>query len=228
MKVKIPYLILTGLFSATVASQGATVMTTLNQTDVEALVGSSSGNFNQAFSDSGITVTLNFAFTATNGNFNRSSARLGIDGSVDEGNAGETSFDGAEALGLTVSFVSSSVPLATLDFGVSNIAIYRSDLSPGTVSYEWVSSLGTAQVIATTLDAAATPDVGDATSNWDLLSGNYTATFREIESTGVETAPRFGTDGIEVTLNFTEPVPEPSSTALIGLGGLALLLRRRK
>ena len=31
-----------------------------------------------------------------------------------------------------------------------------------------------------------------------------------------------------ITVNFTAPVPEPSSTALLGLGGLALILRRRK
>jgi hypothetical protein len=31
-----------------------------------------------------------------------------------------------------------------------------------------------------------------------------------------------------VVLTLTDPVPEPSSTALLGLGGLALILRRRK
>ena len=33
--------------------------------------------------------------------------------------------------------------------------------------------------------------------------------------------------GLQLSFDYT-PVPEPSSTALLGLGGLALILRRRK
>ena len=36
---------------------------------------------------------------------------------------------------------------------------------------------------------------------------------------------KFGLDELEV---FTGVVPEPSSTALLGLGGLALMLRRKR
>ncbi len=39
------------------------------------------------------------------------------------------------------------------------------------------------------------------------------------------TATEDGTSATSLTFN---PVPEPSSTALLGLGGLALILRRRK
>lgn len=39
----------------------------------------------------------------------------------------------------------------------------------------------------------------------------------------------FGSADLDnLTVNTTDPIPEPSSTALLGLGGLALILRRRK
>ncbi len=40
--------------------------------------------------------------------------------------------------------------------------------------------------------------------------------------------PNQGNDGIAIDQIAINPIPEPSSTALLGLGGLALILRRRK
>lgn len=43
------------------------------------------------------------------------------------------------------------------------------------------------------------------------------------------TGTAFGSADLDnLTVNTTDPIPEPSSTALLGLGGLALILRRRK
>ena len=54
-----------------------------------------------------------------------------------------------------------------------------------------------------------------------ILSGDDLA----IRLTKEDTTTFFGFD--EVTLTYA-PIPEPSATALLGLGGLALLRRRRK
>ena len=57
-----------------------------------------------------------------------------------------------------------------------------------------------------------------------LSAGTYGITITSAESAG---GTNFGIDNFQ--LNGTiDPVPEPSSAALLGLGGLALIFRRRK
>ena len=55
-------------------------------------------------------------------------------------------------------------------------------------------------------------------------SGNilFTGTAGDLLDGSVD-AHRFGLNGLQIN-----QVPEPSTTALLGLGGLALILRRRK
>lgn len=63
-----------------------------------------------------------------------------------------------------------------------------------------------------------------------LANGTYTVdVFSSITTNGVNAAGTINNDngGSNYTATFTV-VPEPSSAALLGLGGLALILRRRK
>ena len=58
-----------------------------------------------------------------------------------------------------------------------------------------------------------------------LVNGNSVADSQIFQNTG--SAVFAGSHEAAITIN-TAAVPEPSSTALLGLGGLALILRRRK
>ncbi len=63
----------------------------------------------------------------------------------------------------------------------------------------------------------------DTTADGTFVIGNWTIpganSLDGMDAAGINAAVPFGTFSI---------VPEPSSTALLGLGGLALILRRRK
>lgn len=69
--------------------------------------------------------------------------------------------------------------------------------------------------------------IGATTSN---LGGIFTATFTSDDGSAYFTLERSGPDNVPVLGGYvlTTAVPEPSSAALIGLGGVALILRRRK
>ncbi len=80
----------------------------------------------------------------------------------------------------------------------------------GLGSYNWSSS-------GLSADVQAWVD-GTANNGWIL-----------IETTSVSgTARRFSSNGAPTLTVVYTPVPEPSSVALLGLGGIALILRRRK
>lgn len=65
--------------------------------------------------------------------------------------------------------------------------------------------------------------IGDNTNS---LTGDSTVTSFNLGATGTSSTWRI--DNISVIGMTTEAIPEPSSAALLGLGGLALILRRRK
>lgn len=85
----------------------------------------------------------------------------------------------------------------------------------------WVVTEGGA-IDLSTPDATASVNIGTITRiRMGAGAGNGTTTFT---ATGVIDDLVIGTEATDV-VNVT---PEPSSTALLGLGGLALILRRRK
>ncbi len=122
-----------------------------------------------------------------------------------------------------------SVENYTLSFSNNNGTSYQA-----ITSYD---SLSTTSGISLAVDGAGLLTAGFPTT--------FTNTYTMVSTLGPITNLRMdfppyagggpgGTPGEEETLFLTEftvavtPVPEPSSTALLGLGGLALILRRRK
>ena len=85
--------------------------------------------------------------------------------------------------------------------------------------------------IAVSGSRANDPDIGDwfrwdvSTTDLDLLTDitHLRVTMTEKASGGASWHQQIGSVSMDVV-----PVPEPSSTALLGLGGLALILRRRR
>lgn len=124
------------------------------------------------------------------------------------------------------------------------LASYTSDTEAPQFSVEFFdatggggSSLGTV-VLAngksiTGSSDAATPGGAWNDKNWSLYTANgsvptNTQSFRITYSSVTDVAGTAGgNDAYADNVEFTV-VPEPSSTALLGLGGLALILRRRK
>lgn len=80
---------------------------------------------------------------------------------------------------------------------------------------------------------AATQTATASAPGWGATGSIGSTTFTGLTGDSVTIAPNNPGDALTrgsvagVIVNFT-PVPEPSTTALLGLGGLALILRRRK
>jgi hypothetical protein len=62
----------------------------------------------------------------------------------------------------------------------------------------------------------------------DLLDASGTNLTNGTTIQGIEIGQSGAADFYEVYANVASPIPEPSTTALLGLGGLALIVRRRR
>lgn len=70
---------------------------------------------------------------------------------------------------------------------------------------------------------------GTAGQKLDLTYGSTSlVTTTAVGAVSTASSPANVSGSVLVTYTYTAAVPEPSSTALLGLGGLALILRRRK
>lgn len=146
----------------------------------------------------------------------------------DDGGLRLNTFDaiiGNEAMGLTIG--------GTIDLGEQitfSYGLYNDNSSFNSV-FAQLYNLTDGTILATsaahTIDGTAgqpTPENIDAVLNYTALASDVgdTLQIRFIENNN-NTARDVYVDNYSVV-----SVPEPSSTALLGLGGLALLLRRRK
>ncbi len=75
-------------------------------------------------------------------------------------------------------------------------------------------------------DGVATVDISAIVQDWADGGANYGLVMDFVSMTsnnGIEYV-----DGAKITVTTFDPIPEPSSAALLGLGGLAMVMRRRK
>jgi len=100
-----------------------------------------------------------------------------------------------------------SIPELTLAAGSYVVAAVTPEISLGGATYLWAPGITLVGGVADSGNALLADGSG-GTGDYSHTAGNaYSG----------------------ATFNFsTTPIPEPSSTALLGLGGLALILRRRK
>lgn len=109
----------------------------------------------------------------------------------------------------------------TAEFGGAayNVTLYGFSDSPD-------NTVGTYDIGGTSVDAVASPSTGDLTGNYGIATLNG-VTGDSLTIAGFNTDSsrdrRETISGITIT-----PVPEPSGVALLGLGGLGFLMRRRR
>jgi hypothetical protein len=109
-------------------------------------------------------------------------------------------------------------------FAANNITLASGYV--GTVSFElvvWQASAGSTWVAAT--GGGANPSDATYLANGGTEWGEYIFTLTGITGTGLTSIAQGA--GTLVSFNLT-PVPEPATCALMGLGGLSLLLFRRR
>ncbi len=125
-------------------------------------------------------------------------------------------------------------PGHSLSFAVTSSSVTMGDGGPSTITFDGFSALrhrnvntpddvGTITLADTstlTLNGSGSTNTGDF-QGFGTVTDSFTV-LNDSTSTGNFRIMR-------LSMEFTaEPIPEPSSTALLGLGGLALILRRRK
>lgn len=200
------------LSSAAVISWGAAQNTTAT-TDI-----STTGTLVEAHAEGGGATTVNgVTFAAANTLGSSSSTQL------DGASTGDAGFD---SLLNSVSFgggVSTTIDLGSFTSGTSyEIQIFYTDqrtpgLNDRVMTYG--SSTG-----GGTVDLEADPNNAGTSPFGQFAIGTFTADGTDPDLT-LDTN---GFGNAHITAWQIRSVPEPSSTALLGLGGLALILRRRK
>ncbi|MGB0774462.1 MAG: PEP-CTERM sorting domain-containing protein [Akkermansiaceae bacterium] len=119
-----------------------------------------------------------------------------------------------------------SVTIDSLNFtGTYDLYVYIGDDAggrSGSVTVDGVTRTFTSRIYDGTLVNASAG--GGAVGDYMLFSGLSGST-QTITMGGIDSSNRTGLNGFEI---IGTAVPEPGSTALLGLGGLALILCRRK
>lgn len=106
--------------------------------------------------------------------------------------------------------------------------------APATLSFDGFSSVNWgswATGHTAVVNGVSNAYVDGIANKSQTVSGNSLVTeFDTAANTGAaaDAAGSWRAEGWNFAVTATAPVPEPSSTALLGLGGLALILRRRK
>lgn len=222
------YLVPVAFMATATTSQAATVSANIHDITVNTTQ-------DYVFTEAGIgSITLRAVYTATN-NGAAAGAFTSLDGGTHIGNnadgAGDAGNhfknDGANAEGfdVTISLLSADagVDTSSIQFSFDQLGVRALGAS---ADFTWSSSATAAATTNATGDNLQTLDSSTYgsisttayTGSWSMGTNGH---FIQLSNSVA------GSNGIEMTATFNA-VPEPSSTALLGLGGLALILRRRK
>ena len=216
---KILALLISGVFATTMASQGAVIYTVIEDTDTFRVVDTDDSGTGDVVQNSFLNAGNNVFDTAVVSSFEMtgfsSGAEIGnVDFSITRKNGGA----GDPNLSLDVLRTSSSQTINPGDYefvAAANLMTNFADGGNGSYSLD-----ASGQAALTTY----------LQSNW--VENDYV--FLRIRSGVIGPAPEdasyfFGGNSSQSDAQLTlTAVPEPSSTALLGLGGLALMLRRKR
>ena len=246
MKNKIPHLILTGLLGSSIASQAA-ITVSVSDADFDPNAGQfgvasdgtlvrdanvvdGAGPQTLTYTVSGLTidsdgiandsVTISFSATAS-GNINS-----GVNNSNQGFFAVGSWIDAGEFT--RMDFASISLGLSSGATGAAEFLGFTGVSVQLATNGETGDDGSTDKFTLNGTTYAHTPGAGEEAISSNIAINNDDF----ILLTGVETASGAGTNGgsyrhLDMDFSFSA-VPEPSSTALLGLGGLVLALRRRK
>ena len=227
MKTKIPHFIFAGLFAVTTASQGASIAITNFSFQADDQGG-----------DGGLSVATPTGWTNLGGilgtiNFN-AGARYTTADADDANPSGGTigDMDGNQALftinnGGVSQTLGDSIVVGNLYTMTVAIGDHDAGNRAGFSGYD-IRLLAGGSTVAS-ISSTTTPGDGTFTD----VSFSYTAQAGDSGLLGIELIEINGGSGKavdfdNVRLSFTSFVPEPSSTALLGLGCLAIALRRKR
>lgn len=232
-------LIPTLVASLTVASQAAVIVgVSLDETTYPDGAPNTSGNVASNIpwtSDLAQTASNSLTFTGASGFItggNSDASTLGINRNIETAGAWSTSFTITPNIDLDLADL--TVVTRAISGGGSNQGQAHSFRITGTLDGGIYSATSLGDVASLEAGGAgATSSILNAASGSILSAGtaytiSFTANYDVPGGTGLDgnrSGNNLGLDSI--TLNGTA-VPEPSSSALLGLGGLALLLHRRK
>jgi len=142
-----------------------------------------------------------------------------------DGNVDEINLQSSTAAGWLFDFTVAVDPGSTINLTGLTINLWRNGGgAPDTMAFE-VSTDGGA-----TFSAFGTPDTEAATGLLADRDFNFTGDVTS-ENLVIRFAPTNSTGNLhisDIALTGTVSVPEPSTAALLGLGGLSLILRRKK
>lgn len=226
------------LAAAVLSSQAAAVSVSLTNQSFQDFVGTSSQTNNYVFSDglgNDVTIALTLA-SSSGGSFTSIDTNTGITSSTSRGFVWDNRDLDENAL-FTATVVSSSanVDASSIGFRIDALGLrFTDDITANEL--DWDSdglAAGTVPIIASSgqQNMLALDD-----QFHDIDASQYDATIlMNPSATSDSIKYQMRTNhlttnaalGMNLSAQFTV-VPEPSSTALLGLGGLALILRRRR
>lgn len=194
---------------------------------------------NQFVLNSGFTLTVNFTTSLLADAFPSFTASFGI---VDEVTADTPAADGTGGGGnLNAYLYSDQVSLNTVGFSAANRPTHATQsLDPGLFTdfgtlAQASNVLNSAIVYGTTQTFSLSVNAdGSAAFSLDAANGTLpVGALSSLFTDSTDGAYHFvaysqGNPGLTLNSVSIDAVPEPSSAALLGLGGIALLLRRRK
>ena len=229
MKNKIQHLILAGLLGTAIASQGAVIYTHTYLFGTASVDGgafsSNTATYTQNFTNVGGTdVSFDLVLTAV-ASANWSAAGTGIaggdNGRVDPGESGTFSLSIANFNAGTSNYIEANVDFGLTIHGLNNDAKGASDSGTFTL----INGVAPSSTLTWT-DSNGGSDFTGHSGNFNLPLMNETygdgSNVTSFTHLGAGAAWRFNNQAIFYSL------PEPSSTALLGLGLSSLLLRRKR
>lgn len=238
MKIKIPQLILAGILGTTISSQGVTVTQALNLSTVDdGTLNSSTETWTTSVTGfNGTDSSFDLVITATALNSNtwsdNGSGGLAITGDgTNDARVDGTNEDATFSLSIANFMAGTSgYTVDNVDFGLVELTFAGTRAAGDSGTFSLLNGAAPSSTLTwaeTDVGTDFTGDNGDDSFNLQLMNDTFGTGSRLTSFQHDIAGDTWSFSNIDIEYAFV-PVPEPSSVALIGLGGFALALRRRR